>query len=155
LGHFPDYYVRHWFHTVWLLVQNNAQQRAVDLDKAIVFDKARRPSPTLQFEKTADFSAALLSLLVLDLPAGASSEADTQTAATDANSDARTLIVVSAAVVSAPFDIAFARGVIITVVVALNHNAPCSASTKTLTALIADNADVLNAVVRRNGKAAA
>src|SRR5512141_3338826 len=58
------------------------------------------------------------------LPARTHAKANAYAARTNANSDARTVIVVAAIVISAPFDVAFAGRVVVGIT---NDNAACTA----------------------------
>ena len=59
-----------------------------------------------------------------DLPARADADANSYAAGTNADADARTAVVVAVIVVSAAFDVALARGIVVAVAVFLDDDAP-------------------------------
>ncbi len=110
-----------------------------------------RLPPTQDRKKAVDFSTAFfLSSAVAGLPARTCSKPDAYAARTNADSDARPIIVVSPVIVSTPLDVAFARGVVVRI---SNDNATRTAFPPAASIFVTDHADVFDTVVRNNRKA--
>src|SRR6478736_2276008 len=79
--------------------------------------------------------------------------ADAPAAWTDADTDARPVVVV-AVIISAPFDITFARGIIVAVAVpAFDDNALATASTVAAAILVADQSHIFDVCGWCHGRA--
>jgi hypothetical protein len=102
----------------------------------------------MQKKKAADFSAASFqSSAVAGLPARTGSKANSYATRPNADPDAWPVIIVPAIIVSAPFDVTFARRVVVRV---LNDNAARTSIPPAASVLVTDHADVFDAVVWHN-----
>jgi hypothetical protein len=94
----------------------------------------------MQKKKAADFSTASIeSSAVAGLPARTGSEANSYATRSNADPDARPAIIVPAIIISALFDVTFARRVVVRV---LNDNAARTPIPPAASGLITDHADV-------------
>ena len=102
----------------------------------------------MQKKKAADFSTASIeSSAVAGLPVRTGSEANSYASRSNADPDARPAIIVPAIIISALFDVTFARRVVVRV---LNDNAARTPIPPAASGLVTDHADVFDSVVWHN-----
>src|SRR6188768_2766815 len=87
--------------------------------------------------------------MVASLPARADAEPDAYAARTDADPDARAAVVVAIVIISAPFDVAFARRIIVGI---LDDDAAITLPPAS-PGFVTDHADVFDAVVGHHSDA--